>query len=179
MKMGAHGQRFLLRSALLFGLCLGWTFFLPQCAQEKKPLTDWASDFSLKALNDQEITLSRLRGKVVLLDFWATWCSPCRESIPHLVQLYRTYRENEFEIIGMSIDKGGEMVVRHFAKSMEIPYPIVMTPEDVARAYRVTSIPTLFLIDREGKIRERITGFNLTVAQQIHSKIGAIISEKP
>ena len=164
---------------MILSLCLGWAFLLPHCAKEKKSPSGLAPDFTLKTLDDQEITLSSLKGKVVLLDFWATWCGPCRESIPHLIQLYKTYRENGFEMIGISLDKGDATVVRNFTKSMDIPYPIVMAPEEVARDYRVTSIPTTFFIDKEGKIRERITGFNSTIAQQMNSKIADLTTEKP
>jgi thiol-disulfide isomerase/thioredoxin len=137
-----------------------------------------APDFTLSTLDEQKITLSNLKGKVILLDFWATWCGPCRESIPHLIQVYKTYRENGFEMIGISLDKGDATVVRNFVKSMDIPYPIVMATEEVTRNYRVTSIPTTFFIDKEGKIRERITGFNSTIAQQMNSKIADLITEK-
>ena len=168
-----------LKCILVLSLCLGGAFLLLQCAKEQKPSTGLASDFSLKTLDGQEIVLSNLKGRVVLLDFWATWCGPCRESIPHLIQLYRIYRESGFEIIGMSLDKGEATVVRNVAKSMDIPYPIVIAPEEVARNYRVTSIPTTFLLDKEGKIRERMTGFNNTIAQQMNSKVAALIAEKP
>lgn len=79
----------------------------------------------------------------------------------------------------MSLDKGDIDVVRNFAKSMDIPYPIVIAPEEVVRNYRVTSIPTTFFIDKEGKIRERITGFNSTISQQMTAKITDLTSEKP
>ena len=161
-------------------LCLGvtWAFLLPHCAREKKTSPALAPDFTLKTLDDQEITLSQLKGKVVLLDFWATWCGPCRESIPHLIQLYKTYRENGFEIIGISLDKGDAAVVRNFARSMDIPYPIVIASDEVARNYRVTSIPTTFFIDKGGKIREKIIGFNSTIAQQMNGKVSDLTSEK-
>jgi thioredoxin-related protein len=81
-------------------------------------------------------------------------------------------------MIGISLDKGDATVVRNFVKSMDIPYPIVMATEEVTRNYRVTSIPTTFFIDKEGKIRERVTGFNSTIAQQMNSKIADLITEK-
>lgn len=159
-------------------LCLVGLFLFPHCAKEKKTSPALAPDFTLTTLDDQEITLSKLKGKVVLLDFWATWCGPCRESIPHLVHLYKTYRENGFEMIGISLDKGDPQVVRNFVKSMDIPYPIVIAPEEVIRNYKVSKIPTSFLIDKEGKIRESITGFNSTIAQQMTAKVADLTSEK-
>lgn len=172
-------MRFFRKHRVILYLCVVWAFLLPHCTKEKKSPPGLAPDFTLKTLDDQEITLSNLKGKVILLDFWATWCGPCRESIPHLIQLYKDYRENGFEMIGISLDKGDATVVHHFAKSMDIPYPIVMATEEVIRNYRVTSIPTTFFIDKEGKIRERITGFNSSIAQQMNSKIADLTNEKP
>jgi peroxiredoxin len=163
----------------IFGLCISSLFLLPHCGKEKKPSSALAPDFTLRTLDGQEITLSQLRGKIVLLDFWATWCGPCRESIPHFVQIYKTNRENGFEMIGLSVDKGDEGVVRRFIESMEIPYLIVIAPEEVVRNYKVTAIPTTFLIDKEGKIRERIMGFNSTIAQEMTAKLKDLTSEKP
>jgi len=137
-----------------------------------------APDFTLHTLDGQEITLSQLRGRVVLLDFWATWCAPCRESIPHLIQLYGNYREKGLELIGMDLDKGDVETVRKFVRSMDIPYPIVVAPDDVARSYRVTSIPATILIDKEGNLRERIAGFSDTVAQELPRKVAELTSEK-
>lgn len=137
-----------------------------------------APDFTLKTLDGQEISLSQLKGKVVLLDFWATWCGPCRESIPHLIQLYKNYRENGLELIGMDVDKGDVETVRRFVKSMDIPYPVVVAPDDVVRSYRVNGIPATFLIDKEGNIRERIAGFSNTIAQELTTKVADLTSEK-
>jgi len=172
-------KRYHFISFLIVCVCILWLFFLPHCAKEKKSSPGLAPDFTLKTIDGQEITLSKLKGKVVLLDFWATWCGPCRESIPHLIQLYKAYRENGFEMIGISLDKGDAAVVRNFARSVDIPYPIVVATEEVARDYRVTSIPTTFFIDKEGKIREKISGFNSMIAQQMNSKIADLTSEKP
>lgn len=164
---------------LLFGLCLTLVLLFSHCA--KKPKDSGASpDFTLKTLEGQEITLSGLKGKVVLLDFWATWCGPCKESIPHLIQLYKSYKDRGFELIGMSTDKAGDVeMVRRFAKSLDIPYPIILTPDEVARSYKVTGLPTTVLIDKKGKIREKIIGYNNTIGQQITSKVEELIAENP
>lgn len=160
--------------------CVAIAFLLPSCAKEKKPpLSAVTPDFTLKTLDDQEITLSNLKGKVVLLDFWATWCAPCRESIPHLVQLYRAHQGRGFEVVGISLDKGDKEIVRRFVQSMDIPYPIVIAPENVVRSYQVNSIPNVVFIDREGKIREKIVGFSTVIAQQMETKVGELLSEKP
>jgi thiol-disulfide isomerase/thioredoxin len=172
-------RRLPLKHVCVFGLCLTLVLLLSSCP--KKPKTpDIAPDFTLKTLEGQEITLSELKGKVVLLDFWATWCGPCKESIPHLAQLYTSYKERGLELIGMSTDKAGDVeVVRRFVNSMEIPYPIILTPEEVTRSYKITGLPTAVLIDKKGKIREKIVGFNSAIGQQIISKVEELIAENP
>lgn len=159
-------------------LCLALAFLLPHCAKKGKESAS-APDFTLKTLEGKEITLSGLKGKVVLLDFWATWCGPCRESIPHLVQLHKTYQDKGFEVIGMSMDKGEGETLRHFVKSMDIPYTIILTPEDVARNYGVTALPTTLFIDKEGKVRKKIIGFNATIAKEMAAKVADLTAEKP
>jgi len=166
-------KRFLLRGSIV--LCLGLIFLLPHCAKKEKESVS-APDFTLKTLDGQEITLSKLKGKVILLDFWATWCGPCRESIPHLVDLYKTYQKNGLEVIGMNLDRGDIETVRRFAKSMNIPYPIVSTPEEVSRNFGITGLPTAVFIDKEGKVREKIVGFN---AAAVTAKVTDLTSEKP
>ena len=168
-----------LKRLLTFCLCVGWIFLLPCCAKEgKAPSSTSGPDFTLKTLDGQEVTLSKLRGKVILLDFWATWCGPCRESIPHLVHLQKTYQEKGFEVIGMNMDKGDAETVRHFVKSMDIPYTIALTPDEVSRNYGVTALPTTILIDKEGKIRQKFLGFTSEISKQITSLVSELLQEK-
>jgi thiol-disulfide isomerase/thioredoxin len=124
------------------------------------------------------MTLSKLKGKVVLLDFWATWCAPCREAIPHLINLQKTYQEKGVEVIGMSVDRGDVETVRRFVKSMDIPYPIMLTPEEVSRNYGVTALPTTIIIDKEGKVRQKLLGFNAEISKQITSTLVELVEEK-
>jgi len=173
-------KRSFLVGFVIFSFCVGGILLLSDCSREKtQPFLGLAPDFTLKTLDGEEITLSQFKGKVVLLDFWATWCGPCKESIPHLIQLYKSYRESGFELVGMNVDRGDVEVVRRFVKAMDIPYPIVTAPEDMVRSYRVTGIPATFLIDKEGKIRDRMAGFNTTIAQQLTTKVADLTSEKP
>jgi cytochrome c biogenesis protein CcmG, thiol:disulfide interchange protein DsbE len=165
---------------LIFSICTGGGFLLSRCSTGgKEPSSGLAPDFTVKSFDGQEITLSQLKGKVVLLDFWATWCGPCKESIPHLIQLYKNYRESGFELVGMSVDKGDGEAVRRFVQSMDIPYPVVIAPEVVVRSYRVTGIPATFLIDKQGKIREKVVGFSGAIAKQLDTKVADLTSEKP
>jgi thiol-disulfide isomerase/thioredoxin len=165
---------------LALSVCLGLLFFLPHCGKEKKePTLPLAPDFTLKTLDGQEVTLFKLKGQVILLDFWATWCGPCRESIPHLIQLYNTYQKDGLAVIGMNVDRGDMDTVRHFVKSMDIPYPIAITSQEVERGYGATGLPTTILIDKEGRIREKIAGYTSAIAKQMTAKVVDLLSEKP
>jgi thiol-disulfide isomerase/thioredoxin len=161
-------------------LCIAWILFLPHCTKEgKTPTLPSAPDFTLKTLDNEEITLSKLRGKVVLLDFWATWCAPCRESIPHLVQLHKSYQQSGLEVLGMNVDRGDTDTVRRFVKSFDIPYPIVIASEELERNYGITGLPTTILIDKEGKIRQKFMGFTSAISKQMTATVNDLTSEKP
>lgn len=163
----------------IFLVLVGFLLLVTNCS--KKPVESLvvAPDFTLKTLQDEQITLSALKGKVILLDFWATWCGPCKESIPHLIQIYKEFQTKGFEIIGLSMDRGDEKLVRNFVNSMDIPYPILIAPDELAKKYGVTGLPTTFLIDREGKIREKVVGFNPSIAQKIVAKVSQLVLETP
>jgi peroxiredoxin len=125
-----------------------------------------APDFSLQDLSDQMVSLSDFRGKVVLLDFWATWCPPCRMSIPELVKLQDKYRDSGLDIIGISLDDpqdGLSRYLREFKEKYKINYRILRFNSKVMQDYfgmESPAIPTMFVIDRDGKIREKIVGFD-------------------
>lgn len=122
-----------------------------------------APAWRLKGLDGKDVTLSQFRGKVVLVDFWATWCAPCRAEMPAYVAIQKKYAEQGLVIVGISLDAQGPAVVKKFIDSLGITYPVVMGNDDVTEAYKVRVMPTTFLIDREGKIR--------------HTKLGAIADQ--
>jgi thiol-disulfide isomerase/thioredoxin len=171
-------NRSFIKYLLPFCLCIAGILLLPHCARKEKEAA-LAPNFTLKTLDDQEITLSKLKGKVVLLDFWATWCAPCRESIPHLVQLYKTYRQSGFEVVGMNVDRGDIGTVRRFVNSMDIPYPIIIASDELERNYGVTGLPTTILIDKEGNIRQKFMGFTSEISKQMTAAVNDLTSEKP
>jgi peroxiredoxin len=119
-----------------------------------------APDFTRPALDGDAVQLSRYAGRVVLLDFWATWCGPCRAEIPHLKRVREAYAGRGFEVIGVSLDDAGPEAVRAFVAREAIPYPVVLGDLELAELYGgIEVIPTAFLIDREGRIVERFIGY--------------------
>jgi peroxiredoxin len=124
-----------------------------------------APDFALQPVNGVDlIRLADYEGKVVLLDFWATWCGPCRAAIPHLNALYDEHKDRGFEVLGVSVDQGrggasGADLVAAFARKVEMKYPLAMADGAMVRNYGgITSIPTAFLIDRSGRVRQKYVG---------------------
>ncbi len=116
-------------------------------------------DFSVQDLDGKVVRMADFRGQVVLIDFWATWCGPCRVSIPHLIELYNEYSSKGFTVLGISLDQRGPAVVRPFVATNKIPYPVVMGDQaTVQRFGSVRAIPTAFLVDAEGYIVGRYEG---------------------
>ena len=112
-----------------------------------------APDFQVIDLNGQELSLKKYRGQVVLLDFWATWCIPCRAEMPHLKKVYDTYKDQKFEIIGVSLDQS-KSVLDSYIETQNITWQQFLDKSGVAKMYNVTGIPATFLIDGDGIVRE-------------------------
>jgi peroxiredoxin len=120
---------------------------------------DEAPNFTLRDLSGNLMSLSQLRGKVVLLNFWATWCGPCRVEMPAMEQLYRTLPRREFEILAVSTDQQGAAVTRPFQREMGFTFPILHDSEyRVGLTYGARSIPITFMVDRRGIVRQKIFG---------------------
>ena len=119
-----------------------------------------APDFKLKHVNSGERSIASYKGKVLMLNFWATWCGPCKMEIPDFIELQKEYGGKGFAILGVSLDQPGEEdAVRDFVKAKGLNYDVVMGNGAVADAYGgVRSIPTTFLIDQEGRIRAQHVG---------------------
>jgi len=129
------------------------------CTNKSERATDAASDFKLQDLEGKTVKLSEFKGKPVLLDFWATWCPPCRDSIPGIEKLYKSYSGKGLVVLGISLDEGGWDSVKDFVTESGITYTVLKGTEDVATKYHVRTIPMLVIVDKEGKIYKRYLGF--------------------
>ena len=152
------------RNLVMVLFCL---FLIGACsvADEGKVLVGPAPNFVLEDISGRHLSLNDVKGKIVIVDFWATWCGPCLNSIPELVDLQEKYKAKGLVVVGISVDdekvSKGELIA--FKEKMRINYPILRANDKVYVDYfgRTSgfSIPTLFVIDREGKVRERLVGF--------------------
>ena len=140
-------------SALVLGTCLT-TLAAPAPAAKMV-----APRLQLQSIEGKTVRLSDYKGKVVVLNFWATWCPPCREEIPDLVSLQKQYAARGVVVLGVSMDEGGPAKVARFAKKYGINYPVVMGDEKTSENFGgIQVLPTTFIIDREGNIVDGLQG---------------------
>jgi thiol-disulfide isomerase/thioredoxin len=118
-----------------------------------------APDFTLQSLDGKSMRLSDLRGKAVLLNFWATWCSPCKIEMPWFIELQNQYGSQGLQIVGVAMDESSKEDIAKFAKDMGVNYPVLLGKEAVGDAYGgVPALPESFFIGRDGKIVDKIIG---------------------
>lgn len=135
---------------LAAGVALG----LAGCAKRKPVL-----DFALKDSAGQTVKLSDYRGKVVLVNFWATWCAPCKIEIPWFVDFQKKYPKSDFVVLGVSMDEDGWDSVRPYMAAHQLNYPVVVGGDSIERLFGgVDDLPTSFLIDRDGHVLRKHVG---------------------
>ena len=123
------------------------------------PILGASPEWELKRIDGTTMSSAELAGKVVVIDFWATWCPPCRDEIPGYIEMQKELEAKGLVIVGVSLDQKGPGVVEKFAQQFKINYPLVMGDEGVVKAFGgIEAIPTTFLIDRDGQVRHRKVG---------------------
>lgn len=164
----------------------------PKSAQNTGDVTDAASgsqsgdaekerklapDFTLADMNGKAHTLSKYQGKVVLIDFWASWCPPCRAEIPHLVKIYEKYKSDGLVILGVGLDKKENLAT--ISKELGITYTVLVDDRSVTgRLYDVKGIPRTLMLDRKGRIAADHTGFAEGMESELEGEVKKLLSEK-
>lgn len=115
--------------------------------------------FKLKNLDGKLVTSAALKGKTVLINFWATWCGPCRHEIPDLVRIQKKYKGPDFSVISIAVSSGNPKDIRKFARNMKINYPVLLANPAVVRAFgNIKVVPTSFIIDKNGTVQKKLIG---------------------
>ena len=139
----------------LVGVAVGWQLLVPT-----ETPRNTARPFTVRTLDGRTVRLADLRGRPVVLDFWATWCGPCRASMPHLSAMQDRFAGRGLMVLGLSVDDGPTRAVRDFSGQLGIHFPVAMASESVLDDYGpIRSIPTTIFIDRRGHIVRRVVGY--------------------
>jgi cytochrome c biogenesis protein CcmG/thiol:disulfide interchange protein DsbE len=128
------------------------------CTRSERRSLTAAPDFTLPDLNGRNVHLADLKGKVVLVEFWATWCAPCQESIPGIERLHRSYGGKGLVVLGVSVDEGGLADVKAFVRENGMTYTVLQGDADVMGNYRIRGIPATFIVNRDGIIAKQYSG---------------------
>lgn len=139
-----------------------------------------AADFVATDLAGNAVRLSALRGKVVVLNLWATWCPPCREEMPSMERLYRRFKDRDFVLLAVSEDEDGRKAVEPFVRDGGFTFPVLLDPErQVGAKYGVWGYPETFIIDRAGMVAERVIGPRDWASQASTDQIERLLSAGP
>lgn len=162
-------MRFKLLNSLLLIACA--VFLLVGCSEQasEQPQAGTATvgsakgqeapDFTLTNIQGQNVSLADLKGKVVILNFWATWCPPCREEMPSMEMLYRKFKDQGLVILAVNVEKDGQKLVQSFLQRTPYTFPILFDGDAaVQNRYQIFRYPETVIIDRNGKIVERVVG---------------------
>lgn len=136
-----------------------------------------APDFALKTLAGPNLRLKEQRGQVVMVNFWATWCGPCRIEMPHLNRLYEKYRSAGFQLLGVNIDDDPQQA-QQLAAKLALRFPVLLdTDKKVSRLYDLTTMPSTVLIDRDGKVRYVHRGYRNGLEEMYERQIRELLKE--
>lgn len=136
-----------------------------------------APDFTLKTNTGENLRLAEQRGKVVMINFWATWCAPCRQEMPFLDELYQRYERAGFTLFGVNVEQDNSAAQR-FLEEIEVSFPILFDPtSDVSRAYQVSAMPTTVMVDRDGQVRYVNRGYRPGDEEKYQEQIQELIRE--
>ncbi len=146
----------------------------PTAPVEGTQVGNLAPNFQLQNLDGQTVSLSDLRGEPVLINFWATWCPPCRSEMPYIQEIYNEWSDKKLVVLAINIGESSS-TVENFMQSYNLSFTVLLdTKQDVAQRYNITGIPTTFFIDKDGIIQDKLIGAFQNKAQ-IENRLGKII----
>lgn len=161
-----------LKRALVVGLML---FFSGQVIAASS--TQAAPDFTLKSRSGENIKLSELRGQVVMINFWASWCGPCRQEMPLLEQLYQRYQSMGFTLLGVNVDEDHTAADKMLG-NVTVSFPILFDDQSqVSKQYQVKAMPSTFMVDRDGQVRHLHKGYKPGYEEDYQQQIRALLRE--
>ncbi len=137
-----------------------------------------APDFSLNDINGNRVTLSSCKGKVVFIDFWATWCPPCRKATPAVERLYKKYEGSELAVFGINIENDLK-AAKKFAETKKLNYPILVGDDTIGQEYTVQGIPAFFILNTDGEIVKRYTGYYPGMENEWEKEIDILLKNLP
>ncbi len=163
-----------MRHVITLSLTLALACTGPQAQANNKPASA-APDFALRTLAGPNLRLQEQRGKVVMINFWATWCGPCRQEMPHLSRLYDKYRAAGFVLLGVNVDDDARRA-SEMAQRLALPFPVLFdTEKTVSRLYDLGTMPSSVLIDRDGKVRYVHAGYQAGFEDQYEKQIRELL----
>jgi peroxiredoxin len=136
-----------------------------------------APAFKVITMSGQAVSLDNYRGYVLVLDVFATWCEPCRRSIPHLINMNRKFGKQGLQILGLSADEEGERVIKKFVDERHINYPVALAGESAIADFGIRSVPVMFIIDKKGKVAEVYRGFSDEIGRSMEELIKKLLAE--
>lgn len=175
-----------MRSMRITGPLVLWLFaFVTSCAFGQTPLSaalqpivqrKAAPELHLRDSSGRMIRLKNYRGKIVVLDFWATWCHGCKEEIPWFAEFERKYGPQGANVVGVSLDDEGWKVVKPFIQTADVPYTIVLGDQATTKEYGIVNMPDTFLIDRHGRIAAKYAG--LVSREDVEANLRKMLAER-
>ncbi len=143
--------------------------------ESSKSQLSHGNPFSFRTLDGKKYTFEDLKGKVVVVEFFASWCPSCRMSLPYMASLYERYKDKGLFVVGLSFDQEGLDVIK---RSLRIPFPVGYAPELLSQHFGVSTLPTVFIFNKEGKVVDRFVGYSPEIEESIRKEVEKLLSER-